>query len=310
MEIRTDVLIVGTGPAGASLACFLAYHQVSAIMISAESSTTVEPRAHLINAAAVECLRDIGLEEECRNAAASYSVMPYWRISETIAGVEFYRMKFYEDRKASEWTDAVPCENMDCPQHILEPILIKRATQNGIKVRWDTKFISCVQSQEENDGGTVLSTCIDLQTGNPLTFRSRFLCGADGGRSRVLEQIGTRCIGPAGASTTCYSLLFEADLSHLMSHVPSLLHFLLEPSKVPEPFSLLAICRTVKPWNRFQIVAIPPPGLPQLEDPDAIDWSAWISDRLGDPIIKPKVLLKTKYRINEACAEIFSKGNM
>lgn len=72
VSVETDVLIVGTGPAGASLACFLASYGgkqspawlsninintervgIKGIMIGATSSTADGPRAHITNMAAM-----------------------------------------------------------------------------------------------------------------------------------------------------------------------------------------------------------------------------------------------------------------
>lgn len=64
--LETDILIVGAGPAGASLACFLARYGLEGLMISAAPGTADTPRAHMNNMAAMECLRDIGLWEECQ----------------------------------------------------------------------------------------------------------------------------------------------------------------------------------------------------------------------------------------------------
>lgn len=67
--IQTSFLIVGAGPAGASLASFLASYGLKGIVVSAAAGTAKEPRAHITNAAALECLRDIGLEEEAKKNA-------------------------------------------------------------------------------------------------------------------------------------------------------------------------------------------------------------------------------------------------
>ncbi|KAA6413706.1 MAG: 2,4-dichlorophenol 6-monooxygenase [Lasallia pustulata] len=50
--VETDLLIVGTGPAGASLACFLASHGLKGIMIGSASGSAETPRAHIVNMAA------------------------------------------------------------------------------------------------------------------------------------------------------------------------------------------------------------------------------------------------------------------
>ena len=67
--LETPYLIAGAGPAGASLACFLAQHGLKGIVVVKAPGTSKEPRAHITNPAALECLRDIGLEEDAlRNA--------------------------------------------------------------------------------------------------------------------------------------------------------------------------------------------------------------------------------------------------
>lgn len=44
-----DIIIVGAGPSGASLACFLSSHGVSGLMISSTSRCADTPRAHITN---------------------------------------------------------------------------------------------------------------------------------------------------------------------------------------------------------------------------------------------------------------------
>lgn len=52
-DLTTDCVIVGSGPAGGSLAAFLASNGVKGILLSRESNTAVTPRAHLTNAASM-----------------------------------------------------------------------------------------------------------------------------------------------------------------------------------------------------------------------------------------------------------------
>jgi 2-polyprenyl-6-methoxyphenol hydroxylase-like FAD-dependent oxidoreductase len=73
--VETPFLIIGAGPAGASLACFLPSHGLAGITLSAAPGTSDTPRAHITNMAAMECLRDIGLEEEYVIAATKDDCM-------------------------------------------------------------------------------------------------------------------------------------------------------------------------------------------------------------------------------------------
>ncbi|KAL2261427.1 hypothetical protein VTK26DRAFT_4194 [Humicola hyalothermophila] len=90
--LSTGLLIVGAGPAGASLACFLAAHGRTGIMISAAPGTAETPRAHITNMASLECLRDIDLERECLGAATASHYMAHTRWCRSMAGEEFARV--------------------------------------------------------------------------------------------------------------------------------------------------------------------------------------------------------------------------
>lgn len=63
--VETDLLVVGAGPAGASLSSFLARYGLNGIMISSAPGTADTPRAHLVNLSALDAMRDIGLQDEC-----------------------------------------------------------------------------------------------------------------------------------------------------------------------------------------------------------------------------------------------------
>jgi hypothetical protein len=106
--VETDLLIIGAGPAGASLACFLAQHGrnsfgkselnvdntpgLKGIMLAATPGTADTPRAHITNMAALECLRDIGLEQECLQVAVKGDCMQHTRWCRSMAGEEFARI--------------------------------------------------------------------------------------------------------------------------------------------------------------------------------------------------------------------------
>ena len=85
-----------------------------------------------------------------------------------------------------EFKLASPCEQADLPQSVLEPILVRMATQNGFKIRWDTQFVEC---RENPETGKMQSIILDLTTQERITVISRYLCGADGARSVVAREL-------------------------------------------------------------------------------------------------------------------------
>lgn len=96
--IEVDVLIVGAGPAGAGLACFLGYYGISAMMITRDRHTAPQPRAHFTNMATLECLRDIGLEQEYRQVGMSRDHYGDYRYCYTLNGADITRMHSFGRR--------------------------------------------------------------------------------------------------------------------------------------------------------------------------------------------------------------------
>ena len=63
-EIKTDVLIVGTGPAGSSTAALLSSYGIDNVLINNYSWLSGTPRAHITNQRTMEVLRDLGKNVE------------------------------------------------------------------------------------------------------------------------------------------------------------------------------------------------------------------------------------------------------
>jgi hypothetical protein len=62
------------------------------VMLASAPGTADTPRAHITNMAALECLRDIGLEEECQKVAVKGESMQHTRWCRSMAGEEFARI--------------------------------------------------------------------------------------------------------------------------------------------------------------------------------------------------------------------------
>lgn len=90
--LETEFLIVGAGPSGASLACFLAEYGLKGIMVSAAPGTANTPRAHTTNIAALECLRDIGLDADLKQVSSEGSCLMHTRWCHSMAGAEYARL--------------------------------------------------------------------------------------------------------------------------------------------------------------------------------------------------------------------------
>jgi flavin-dependent dehydrogenase len=306
-DIVTDVLIVGTGPCGSSLAAFLAFYGVKATIVDKRLCTTSEPRAHSVNMGALECLRDIGLEKEMLRSATSYSRMPVRRYSHTILGQEYFRAQVCNQvpKWKSEYEDSSPCQMVDLPQNDAEMIMLRAATQNGCAVRWNTEYVS-----HEDHESYVMATCHDLQTNKDIRIRCQYLCGADGGRSTLVSQIGATMLGPRENLETCYAITFSADMTSISNKCPFFFNFIIRPTDELNPHCMVGHIRIIRPYYQCQLMAIPLPGTPILEDVGAFNWEKLITDFIGDSTMKVKIDIAGKWRVNEVVANYYAKGNV
>ncbi len=65
-DIETDVLIVGTGPAGSATAALLSSYGVANMVVNRYRWLADTPRAHITNQRAMEVLRDLGPTSKAR----------------------------------------------------------------------------------------------------------------------------------------------------------------------------------------------------------------------------------------------------
>lgn len=245
--VETDLLIVGTGPAGASLACFLTSYGLKGIMIGAAPGSADTPRAHITNMAALECLRDIGLEQRCMSAATEGDCMEHTRWCWSMAGEEFARCYSWgnDPARKGDYDAASPCTHVDLPQTVLEPILVRHAVLNGFSCRFDTSFLSFSRDGPE---GPVISTVRDNLTSQAYRIRSKYLFGCDGARSQIIRQLQIPLIKKPGQGLAI-NCLVKVDLSHVVENRMGNLHWIMQPGKAFPDFGWACIARMVRPWN-------------------------------------------------------------
>jgi 2-polyprenyl-6-methoxyphenol hydroxylase-like FAD-dependent oxidoreductase len=241
---QTTVLIVGTGPAGATLALHLGKLGIKSIFISRHRGTANTPRAHIFNQRAMEVLRDAGVEDRAKEVASSSEDMQHTSWSNTLAGEEYGRMYAWGNKPSElgRYEDASPCKMSDLPQSFLEPILVDEAVKSGAQVRFGHEYISHV-----NHGDHVETTLKDRDTQREYSVSSKYLVGADGARSPVIEALGIPVIGKT--INSAFNVHIQADLSKYMKHRPGSLNWILN-TEAPQ-WSAVGNFRMVRPWGEL-----------------------------------------------------------
>ncbi len=247
--VSTDVLIVGSGPAGASAALFLATLGIPNIMITKYRWTANTPRSHITNQRTMEIFRDVGIEDQVMADATPHALIGDTVFCTSIAGEEIGRILTWGTHPAREadYQLASPSLTCDIPQTYLEPILVRNATSRGTQTRFSTEYLS---HQQDADGVEVAVR--DRLTGARYVIRARYLIGADGARSAVAKDIDLPMQGRMDIAGSM-NITFKADISAFVEHRPSVLYWVIQPGSNVGGIGA-GLVRMVRPWNEWLIV--------------------------------------------------------
>jgi len=197
---ESDVLIVGAGPVGLTLAIDLAWRGIDVTVVETRArAAPPEPKCNHVAARTMEIFRRLGLAEKVRNAGlpADYPHDISYRTS--FSGQELTRIHIPCRRDRFTTRDGPDC-NWPTPepphrinQIFLEPILFEHAAaQPRIRIVNRTSVEDVVV---EDHSATV--SLRDLETNAVRRFSCRYLIGCDGARSVVRKAIGAELAGDA-----------------------------------------------------------------------------------------------------------------
>lgn len=197
-NFTADVLVVGAGPVGLTLAMDLASRGVSVVIV--ETRRRGEPpsvKCNHVAARTMEQFRRLGVAQQVRQAGLpeDYPNDVVFRTSFT--GQELTRIAIpcRRERYTREggpdtwWPTPEPPHRIN--QIYLEPILMAHATaQAGVTLLDRTQVTGFTQ-----DGDGVVAQGLGLDDGGTVNIRCQYLVGCDGGSSMVRKTIGAQLEG-------------------------------------------------------------------------------------------------------------------
>ena len=303
-EFDTDVVVVGSGPMGATTALALATYGVKTHMVSRFNWLADTPRAHITNQRTMEVYRDLRIEDEVLRHATPWNQMGDSLFATSLAGEELIRLRSWGtgDARHGDYVQGSPCDVVDIIQPETEAILFKNAAERGATFSTNTEYLS----HEQDDSGVTVQLQ-DRIAGREYSMRAKYLVGADGARSKIVEELGLQIEGQMARAGTAY-VIFNADLSAYVKHRPSILHWIVSPDAAFGEIGL-GLLRAVKPWKQwiagwgFDISK----GEPDLSDETVL---SKIRILVGVPDLGVEVVRKSVWYVNQAYVTSYSKGRV
>ena len=229
-DLEVPVLIVGGGGAGLSASMFLSHLNVPNLLISRRPETSKIPKAHMISQRSMEIFTELGVAdtilEKGTPAENMKSVAWYAGVNGDHDG---YGQRLGRlDTWGGGYTDAdyvagSPCRTVNLQQLHIEPILKNHAESYPFA---DIRFNHELTSLEQDDEG-VTSEVVNRGTEERYRVRSRYLLGADGGRT-VGDLVGLKMSGETNLMRMV-STHFTADLSPYLKDEDVILRWLINP---------------------------------------------------------------------------------
>lgn len=274
LPATADVLIVGAGPVGLTLAAALAGRGVDVALVDRQAEGANTSRAAVVHARTLEVLETVGVAGELVGRGV---VVPRFTVrdgDQALLTVDF---------------DELPTKypyTLMVPQNITEEVLLDRLRALGGTVHRPYEVASLVQ-----DGDGVTAT---MTTGE--TIRARYAVGADGMHSTVREHAG---IGFTGDTYAQSFVLADVRLDWEMRADEVMLYF--------SPAGLVVVAPL--PGGRHRIVATVAEA---PEHPGTADVQALLDAR--GPVRRParvtEVVWSSRFRVHHRLADRYRAGRI
>ena len=222
LATKTQVVVVGAGPAGLALAIELGRRGIHVQVLERNDRVGVAPRAKTTHLRSREHLRRWGIAQRLSNASPLGIDYPSDIVFATrLNGYELARFPnafncapIREDRYAehAQWV----------PQYVLENVLREYAeTLPTVRLEFEQQWLNY-----EHVSGGLRIRVRDLGGGHEVSVEAQYLVGADGSRSAVRQAIGARMIGEHSLSRNCNAVIRAPGLRQALKLAPGIMYWL------------------------------------------------------------------------------------
>ncbi|HEY3039073.1 MAG TPA: FAD-dependent monooxygenase [Pyrinomonadaceae bacterium] len=237
--IKTDVIIVGAGPTGLSLACQLTRYGIDFVVVEKNEGVTPYSKALGVHARTLEIYEQIGLAKKAVEQGTIAGKVRLLETGEIVGEVNLSNI--------GEGLSAYPYM-LVLEQSENERLLYEYLQTHGGDVLWQTELKSL--SQHESGVTAILRN----NAGVSQIIEGKYLVGCDGPKSTVRHALGLSFTG-----STFERLFYVADVQIDWEYTHDALHACLARNGVVAFFPM-------RGEKRWRIVGAFPEGLDKNED--------------------------------------------
>jgi 2-polyprenyl-6-methoxyphenol hydroxylase-like FAD-dependent oxidoreductase len=231
-RIETNVLIVGAGPVGLTLAMDLAWRGIDVIIVERrEASAQPAFKCNQISSRSMEIFRRLGIAAKLREAGLPADYPNDAVSTTTVTGIELARIPIpcraerFTSRNGPDTSWPTPEPTHRINQIFFEPILFECAAANPrIRILNGTTIEHFVQDEH----GVTAAAC-HVGSGERSSIACRYLVGCDGARSTVRKAIGARLAGTPELQRIQSTCVRAPELIKLLPGKPAWIYFALNP---------------------------------------------------------------------------------